>query len=161
MIRDSLGSGTGTGAVQVNAGTLAGTGRIAGAVSVRTTPDLGAVLSPGVNGPGTLTIQGTLTLVNATTYKCELRTYNATVNRVVPKGISIVGFTNLAIFSFVSLSNATLPPGTVFTVINNTAATPLEAPSVNGESSTFTAGNNTFQANYQGGTGNDLTLTVQ
>jgi len=58
------------------------------------------------------------------------------------------------------LQYGTLPPGTVFTVIDNTAATPIAGTFNNlADGSTFTAGSNTFQASY-GGDGNDLTLTV-
>jgi hypothetical protein len=51
--------------------------------------------------------------------------------------------------------------GTVFTLINNTAATPIAGVFVNlPNGSTITAGSNRLQVNYQGGSGNDLTLTV-
>ena len=45
--------------------------------------------------------------------------------------------------------------------ISNTAATPISGTFANlANGSTFTVGNNTFQASYEGGDGNDLTLTV-
>ena len=54
-----------------------------------------------------------------------------------------------------------LAPGTVFTVINNTAAIIISGNFSNlADGETVTVGNNTFQANYEGGDGNDLTLTV-
>jgi len=54
-----------------------------------------------------------------------------------------------------------LPTGTTFTVINNTAATPISGVFANlADGGTVTVGNNAFQANYEGGDGNDLTLTV-
>jgi len=54
-----------------------------------------------------------------------------------------------------------IPIGTVFTAIDNTSATPISGTFVNlADGSTFTTGRNTFQANYEGGDGNDLTLTV-
>jgi hypothetical protein len=54
-----------------------------------------------------------------------------------------------------------LPPGTVLTVINNTAATPIAGTFANlADRSTFTSHGNTLQASYEGGDGNDLTLTV-
>jgi len=47
-------------------------------------------------------------------------------------------------------------------VINNTAATPIAGTFSNlADGATVVVGNNTFQANYEGGDGNDLTLTVQ
>ena len=66
-----------------------------------------------------------------------------------------------ALFSFIGLGTGTLTPGTVFTAISNTAATPIAGTFANlADGSTFTFGSNTFQANYEGGDGNDLTLTV-
>jgi len=51
--------------------------------------------------------------------------------------------------------------GTVFTVINNTATTPIAGTFSNlPDGSTFAANGNTYQVNYDGGDGNDLTLTV-
>ena len=51
--------------------------------------------------------------------------------------------------------------GTVFKAIDNTAAAPIAGTFVNlADGSIFTVGNNTFQASYEGGDGNDLTLTV-
>jgi hypothetical protein len=49
----------------------------------------------------------------------------------------------------------------MFTVIDNTAATPIAGTFANlADGSTITIGSNTFQAGYEGGDGNDLTLTV-
>ena len=63
--------------------------------------------------------------------------------------------------SFTDLGSALLPTGTVFTAVDNTAATPIAGTFANlADGSTFTAGSNVFQADYQGGDGNDLTLTV-
>ena len=57
--------------------------------------------------------------------------------------------------------NHTLPVGTIFTVINNTATTPISGTFANlADGSTIIAGSNTLQASYEGGDGNDLTLTV-
>ena len=54
-----------------------------------------------------------------------------------------------------------LAPGTVFTVIDNTAAIIISGNFSNlADGETVTVGSNTFQANYEGGDGNDLTLTV-
>jgi hypothetical protein len=63
-------------------------------------------------------------------------------------------------FSFTDLGKA-LTPGTVYTVIDNTAATPIAGTFSNlADGSVFTVNAHTFQADYQGGDGNDLTLTV-
>ena len=55
-----------------------------------------------------------------------------------------------------------LPAGPAFTAIGNTAGgQPDHGTFVNlADGSTITVGSNTFQANYEGGDGNDLTLTV-
>jgi hypothetical protein len=51
--------------------------------------------------------------------------------------------------------------GTVFTVINNTSASPITGTFSNlADGSVFTSNGNNFQANYEGGDGKDLTLTV-
>ncbi len=55
-----------------------------------------------------------------------------------------------------------LPPGTVFTAINNTSANLIAGAFVNlSDGSTFSSNGNTFKVNYKGGDGNDLTLTVR
>jgi len=55
-----------------------------------------------------------------------------------------------------------LATGTVFTVISNTAAIPIVGTFSNlPDGATITIGDNTFEADYEGGDGNDLTLTVQ
>ena len=66
-----------------------------------------------------------------------------------------------ALFSFVARGNQTLTQGTVFTVINNTSANPIAGTFANlPDNSIFTVGPNNYQVSYEGGTGNDLTLTV-
>ena len=51
--------------------------------------------------------------------------------------------------------------GTVFNTIENTSVTPISGTFVNlADGSIFTVGSNTFQASYEGGDGNDLTLMV-
>jgi hypothetical protein len=162
LVTNTGGSGTGSGAVQVNAGTLGGTGKITGAVTVGTGSGPGAVLSPGVidpgKRPGAIIINNLLTFNSDGTYKFELRTSNATADEVVAKGVTI---NSGALFSFIALGNDVLTPGTVFTVIDNAAATPIAGTFSNlADGSIFTVGSNTFQASYTGGTGNDLTLTV-
>jgi len=66
-----------------------------------------------------------------------------------------------ATFTFVDRGTGTLAIGTVFTVINNTSATPIAGVFSNlPDGSTFTSNGNSFKVNYEGGDGNDLTLTV-
>ena len=160
VVNNMGGSGTGMSAVQVNAGTLAGRGTIAGAVTVGTGSGAGAVLAPGRRGgkPGNpLTIQSTLTFNSDATYDFGFNAKRAIADTVVADGVTVSG----AQFHFVDRSAIALPSGTLFTAIDNTAATPITGTFSNlADGSTFTMGSNTFQASYEGGTGNDLTLTV-
>ena len=159
VVNNMTGSGTGTGAVQVNAGRLCGRGTIARAVTVGSGSGAGAALAPGRRRAkaDTLTIQGALTFQLDSTYKFELKSSTATADKVVANGVTING----ALFSFSDLGSAVLSTGTVFTVIDNTAATPIAGTFANlADDSTIIIGSNTFQANYEGGDGNDLTLTV-
>jgi autotransporter-associated beta strand protein len=160
VVDNRSGSGTGSGAVQVNAGRLGGKGTIAGAVIVGKGCGPGAVLSPGKTGTesGTLTIQRTLRFNSDGTYKVALNSDTARADEVVAKGVTI---NSGAQFCFADSGASVLPPGTVFTVINNICAKPIRGTFANlGDGSTFTVGRNTFQVSYQGGDGNDLTLTI-
>jgi len=56
---------------------------------------------------------------------------------------------------------STAPVGTTFTIIESSGTSPIIDTFMNlPNGGTITADNNTFQANYEGGDGNDLTLTV-
>jgi hypothetical protein len=49
----------------------------------------------------------------------------------------------------------------MFTAISNTSDNPITGTFANlADGETIKIGSNTFQANYEGGDGNDLTLTV-
>ena len=64
-------------------------------------------------------------------------------------------------FSFTAVANKKLTNGSVFTAINNTSANAVSGAFANlPDGSILTAGRNNFQASYEGGDGNDLTLTV-
>lgn len=93
-------------------------------------------------------------------YQCELDSDTGEVDTFVAYTVSI---SSGASFSFVDLGNTTLPPGTVFTVIKKRSPSVFFGTFGNlPDGSTFTVGNNTFQASYEGGAnGRDLTLTVQ
>jgi hypothetical protein len=104
-----------------------------------------------------LTIQSALTFNSDATYNCGLNTRSVMADQVIAEGVTITG----AKFSLPSRGGLTLTPGTVLTVINNTAATPITGTFVNlPDGITFTTHGNRFQASYEGGDGNDLTLTV-
>jgi autotransporter-associated beta strand protein len=160
LVRNMTGSATGTGAVQVNAGTLGGTGKITGAVTVGTGTTSGAILLAGNSAtkPGTLTINSALTFNSLSTYKCVLSRTTVKASQVVGLGVTIKSGVP---FTFLDIGTGTLATGTVFTVINNTSASPITGTFSNlADGSVFNSIGNNFQASYTGGTGNDLTLTV-
>ena len=153
-------SGTGSGAVRVNAGVLAGRGTIAGAVTVGTGSGAGAAVAPGKSPrkTGTLTIQNTLTFQLDSTYKFELKAASVTADKVVANGVTI---NSGALFSFIALDTGALTQGTVFTAIDNIAATLISGTFSNlPDGAILNVNGNNFQASYEGGDGNDLTLTV-
>jgi len=146
--------------VKVNAGTIGGKGIMAGTVTIGQGNGTGAVLaaSIGSNQPATLALRKTLTFKADSTYSYKLNTNNARADQVIAKGVTIEAG---AQFNFQAVANRQLTIGTVFTAINNTSANPITATFVNlPDNSTFTAGRNNYQVSYEGGTGNDLTLTV-
>jgi hypothetical protein len=107
---------------------------------------------------GTLFVASGLTFNSDATYKLDLSSRNANADEVVANGVSITA----AQFSFTDVGFAKLPHGAVFTVIDNTSAAPIAGTFNNlADDATFTRNGNTFKAHYEGGDGNDLTLTVQ
>jgi autotransporter-associated beta strand protein len=160
LVANTTGSGTGTGLVRVNAGTLGGSGTIAGAVTVGTNTHTQAFLAPskGTTNPATLTIQGSLTLNDDSTFNYKLNTNRATADQVIANGVTIDSGAKL---SFRPVGTSALTIGQVFTVINNTAGTPIVGAFHNlADGAILSINGNNLQADYQGGDGNDLTLTV-
>jgi autotransporter-associated beta strand protein len=155
-----VGSATGTGPVQVNAGTFGGRGTIAGAVTIGTGSGPGATLTPEktTGAPDVLTIQSALTFNSDAIYEVGLKTKGAISGKTVANGVTIQSG---ASFSFVVHQHRVLRAGTLFTVLENTAGTPIAGAFSNlPDGSTFTVGLNTYKVSYEGGDGNDLTLTV-
>jgi len=156
-----VGSATGTGPVQVNAGTFGGRGTIAGAVAVGMGTGPGAILTPEktTGAPDVLTIQSALTFNSDGIYEVGLKTKGAIAGKTVANGVTIQSG---ASFSFVVHQHRVLREGTVLTVLENTAGTLIAGAFGNlTDGSTFTVGLNTYKVSYEGGDGNDLTLTVQ
>ena len=151
---------TGTGPVTVTTGVLSGNGHIFGAVTVGTDAGTAASLAPSAGGtkPAELSIRSQLTFKTQATYSCQLNTRTAKADKVTANGITI---NTGAIFSFSPKGNKPLVLGTIFTLINNTAATPISGTFSNlADGSIIQSGVNRFQVNYEGGDGNDLTFTV-
>ena len=161
FVNNLTGSGTGTGPVQVNSGGLAGNGSISGAMVVGDGSAGAARFRPGKNdrSPGVLTIGQALTFNADATYLWLLDTVRAIASSVVTSSVTI---DSAALFSPAELQSGTLHPGTVFTVINNNGTAAIVGSFSNlPDGSRITVGSNTYQASYEGGDGNDLTLTVQ
>jgi autotransporter-associated beta strand protein len=159
LVNNATGSGLGTGPVQALSGILGGSGIISGRVTVGTGRGPGIVLGPGANSivPGTLTIGKQLAFKSDATYRVTLNSSTPAIDLVIANGVRILG----AQIVLNEVGNATLPPGTIFTVMSNTGRKPINGTFANlADGSTITVGSNTYQANYEGGDGNDLTLTV-
>ena len=91
---------------------------------------------------------------------CQIELNSSTTgsDEIVANGVTI---DESAQISLTDLSSGGLPIGTVFTVLSNTSAAPITGTFGNlADGAVFTVGSNNYQANYEGGDGNDLTLTV-
>ena len=155
------GSGTGSGPVVVESGKLGGIGSIGAGVKVGTGTGPGATLAPGgaTASVGRLELKRALTFNSDGVYQAQVDRRNVTADAVVANGVTINAG---AQFVFGDLGHGTLPPGTAFTIINNISASPIAGKFSNlPDGAIFSSNGNTFRANYTGGNGNDLTLTVQ
>jgi hypothetical protein len=161
IVANDTGSATGSGSVQVTRGALGGNGSIAGDVMIgggRGPAVLTPAALPG-NHP-TLTIESSLTFQTGGSY---FYTFEATRNQsradeVIANGATITGGATLNV---VGIILGQLRVGTTFTVINNTAATPIAGTFANvPDGSIVRVFGAKLQASYEGGDGNDLTLTV-
>ena len=159
LANNTTGSATGNGPVNVNGGTFGGGGAVSGNVIVGDGSGAAAILAPGERGvtPGTFTIRRKLTLKADASYFVLFDSTVPAADQVRCKGVVIRG----AQIQFSDRSNTALTPGTVFTVVDNIGTKPIAGTFTNlADGSILTIGSNTFQANYEGGNGNDLTLTV-
>src|SRR5262249_8509500 len=150
LVNNTTGSGVGTGPVQALTGILGGSGVISGRVTVGTGRGSGITLGPGANSivPGTLTIGKQLALKSDATYRVTLNSNAPASDLVIANGVRIQG----AQIVLLEMGSATLPPGTVLTVISNTGRKPINGTLANlPDNGTITAGSNTYQANYEGG----------
>ncbi len=161
LAQNKTGSCTGSGPVLVNGGTLGSQGTIAGTVTIGAGDGTGGFLysSKGINGTATLTIQGLLTFnLDGTLIYKVTSGRNPTSDKIVAQGVVIASG---ATFTFLGVGNGTIPVGRVITAIDNTSVDPIAGTFANlADGSTFTANGISYQVSYQGGDGNDLTLTV-
>jgi autotransporter-associated beta strand protein len=159
-VTNSTGSATGSGAVKTTGGTFGGNGFVAGNVIIGDGVAAPAYLKPnaGVKQPSTLTISGKLTLQADGVYICAMKakTKRTENDEVVAKGVIIEAGAQFNLHM-----QGKLKAGTTFTVISNTASTPISGTFANlADGALLTVGNTKLQASYEGGDGNDLTLTV-
>jgi autotransporter-associated beta strand protein len=161
-IDNTTGSGTGHGAVSVTAGTLGGSGIISGRVTIGTGSGPGAFLAPAVSTrvQATLTIQSALTFnADATyTYTFKAKRNRVRTDMVIANGVTINSGAMLALSGQMQ---GTLRQGLVLTLLSNTSANPISGAFSNlPDGGIVNINGNNFQASYEGGDGNDLTLTV-
>ena len=104
-----------------------------------------------------MTIESTLTLNSDAIYRFELNSTTAIADKIIANGVTLNG----AAFLFTDLGVGRLGLGTMFVIIDNTSNSPISGDFSNlADNSTFSNNGNTYQVFYEGGTGNDLTLTV-
>jgi autotransporter-associated beta strand protein len=161
-IENPTGSPLGTGPVRINNGTLSGGGRIDGPVTIGDAKGLLGILNPGT-GLGraldTITVQNKLRFNADGNCYLSLNSDTLAADRVEARGVTIDANGSFIVVG--DIGESTLSAGIVFTLINNTASTPIAGTFSNlPDGSTLAVGSNTYQVNYAGGDGNDLTLTV-
>ena len=167
LVQNKAGSATGSGAVQVNNGTLGGTGFISNPVTLGNGALFGAILLGGnaAKNPGTLTINSALTFQSLSSYTCGFKRTTSSTGQVTAVAGKVTAFgvtinSNVS-FTFVDSGTGTLPVGTAFTLINNISTLPILGQFSNlANGGNLTSNGNTFKVSYTGGTGNDLTLKV-
>jgi autotransporter-associated beta strand protein len=162
LVTNVAGSATGTGPLTVAAGTLGGGGVISGTVTIGSGSGATAFLAPsaGTNRKFTLTIQGSLTCQADATYSCTFKARNNTArtDSINASGITINGGASINLIGTVQ---GALQIGLTLTIISNTSADPISGTFSNlTDGGIVTINGNNFQASYEGGDGNDLTLTV-
>jgi len=162
QVSNKRGSGTGTGSVNINAGTLGGKGIISGAVTIGTGSGSGAFLAPaaGTNVQAMLTIQSALIFNADATYAYTFRANRnrAKADKVIASGVTI---NSGAMIALSGQTQGRLTTGLTLTLISNTSANPISGTFSNlPDGGIVTINGNNFQANYSGGDGNDLTLTA-
>jgi autotransporter-associated beta strand protein len=156
LVNNTMGSGTGTGAVTVTSGgTLGGTGTVSGAASVAS----GGLLSPGspAADPGTLAT-GNLALVMGATYTVQINGAGAGMFDQV----NVTGTVNLGNASLSAALGAGFTPsaGQTFTIVNNDGTDAVVGTFAGlPQGATVVISGTDFTISYTGGDGNDIVLT--
>jgi autotransporter-associated beta strand protein len=160
IVNSQSGSGTSGGPVMVTAGTLGGSGVIQGSVTIGQGNGAGSFLAPSFASTDVarLVIRHALTFKPDGTYICKVGENNVRGDQVQADQVTI---NTGAQFSLEPFSDQRSPDNTVFMVIDNVSLQPIDGTFANlADGSTITVGENDFLVNYEGGDGNDLTLTV-
>jgi hypothetical protein len=117
-------------------------------------------LSPGAKAEviGVLTLLDMLTFQSDGSYAIQLDSTSVAADQARAQSVTIDSGAEIAVSD---LGSSTLPLGTSFILIDNTAGAAIAGTFANlPDGSTLTIGSNTFVADYEGGDGNDLALTV-
>ena len=160
LVNNKGGSGTGTGPVKVDSGTLGGGGSIAGTVTIGSGSAPGAIIAPGGKKPeaAILRIKSSLTFNSDGQYACSFDSSSGTADKIVALGVTLDPAAQIVL---TDSGGGTLALGTIFTIIDNAAATPIVGVFSNLlEGAIVNVNGNNLQASYTGGDGNDLTLTI-
>lgn len=145
--------------IVASSGAFGGTGKSTNTVTIGTGIGTGASIVPGTDGTiGTFTSTGLASLKSDATYKLDINSNAVTSDKIVANGVTLTN----AILTINDLGNTAITLGTVFTIIDNTAATAGVNGTFNGlaEGTQITVKSNTFEISYAGGTGNDIVLTA-
>ncbi len=159
LVDNTTGSGTGTGAVNVDAGVLGGGGTISGAVTVGDGSGVDDATLAAGNSIGGLTVGG-LTFDSDGLFDVEVDSDSILADEVVANGDVALG-AGIAELVVTDLGGSALSAGTLFTIIDNVSGTTSGFFNGLTDGSQLTVGLNTFVINYDGGVGgNDVTLTI-
>jgi hypothetical protein len=95
---------------------------------------------------------------NSAVYEGELNSDEVDADLLTANRVTI---SSGATFTTADLGTSSLSSGTILTIVSNTSARPIAGTFTNlPDHSTTQIGSNTYEINYEGGDGNDLTLTV-
>jgi hypothetical protein len=141
---------------------LGGKGIVSGAVMIGTGSGSGAFLAPaaGMNVQAALTIASALTFNADATYACTFRANRnrSKADKVIASGVTI---NSGAMIALSGETQGRLATGLTLTLISNTSANPISGTFSNlPDGGMVTINRNNFQASYEGGDGNDLTLIL-
>ncbi|HEY3601837.1 MAG TPA: hypothetical protein VGK72_07755, partial [Chthoniobacterales bacterium] len=142
--------------------TLGGKGIVAGPTTIGSGSGAGAFLAPAVgsNKQTTLTLQSALILNSEATYTYTFKAKQskARTDKVIANGVTI---NSGAMLNLTGQTQGSLRQGLTLTLISNTSANPISGTFANlPDGAIVTVNGNNLQASYEGGDGNDLTLTV-